>query len=526
MLAPGTVVDQKFEIVSAMAMGGFGVIYRANQLGFDRVVVLKVLQSHAEIDHEDIRRFEREARILSQLRHRNLVLFYGFGEYEGNLYIAMEMVQGKSLEVALGRRGRLPLDETISILKQVCEALMCSHSHGVVHRDLKPTNIMLCETPEGVLVKLIDFGLAMLITADISTMQKITAAGNTVGSVEYMSPEQCVGKPTDDRSDIYSLGCVLHYCITGEPPFTGDNAVVVMRRHVDDAPPRLAKLIADPLPRELQYVIDKALAKDPDDRYEDIGEFLADLEAIEKGSGAKLIADKAPVARPRRGVRISRRGLMTKVSVVLTASVFAIALMGALVEYFKLAFPQEPRITSIRAWYEARKLDVDKAENDPRRRPIVAQQYAKVLDLNNEDRLIDQNQLAQIYWRLGVLHANSGDYEKGMHYSQKAVQLFMDDNAFAGDLQNAGGTLMDCATHLGRQSEALHQLEKIAKAWPESPSKRSVRLQLATAYSTAGDYESALDVLAQLRQETPPTSREYKPLLAVIEATEAKLTKK
>lgn len=508
-----------------MAMGGFGVIYRAKQLGFDRIVALKVLQGQGRIQHEDIRRFEREARILSQLRHRNLVLFYGFGEYEGNLYIAMELVPGKSLEVALAKRGKLPLEETVSILKQVCEALMCSHSHGVVHRDLKPTNIMLCETADGVMVKLIDFGLAMLITADITAMQRITSQGNTVGSVEYMSPEQCIGRPSDDRSDIYSLGCVLHHCLTGEPPFTGDNPVVVMRRHVDDSPPRLAKVLTDPFPPQLQYVIDKALAKDPEDRYEDIGELLADLELIEGGSDGKLIADKAPVARPRRGVRISKRGLMTKLSVVLTASVFAIALVGAMAQYFTLAFPQKARTSSIQVLSNARQFDKNGIESNPSLRAAAAIQYSRVLDLNNDDHLLDQNQVAEIYDRLAVMHTSAGDFEKGMRYSEQAIHLFMAEDAFNSTLQNAASRLMFCASHLDRQSEALALVEKLTSAWPENKDKLGVRRQLADAYSIAGNYEAALDVLLEVKAQTPPASRDYKSLLAQIEATQSRLTK-
>jgi len=280
-VAIGTLVDEKYEILSISGSGGMGVVYEAHQRGLDRIVALKLLTSLPEEAREEVARFEREALVLSRMLHINIVQFYSFGSWLDMPYIAMEKLSGNSLQSLLVNNEALPLSQAIMIMRQICNGLEHAHAHGIFHRDIKPSNVILIDGNTGTgIAKIIDFGLAKLI----GTEQQLTTEGLAVGSVLYMSPEQCRGEQIDARSDVYNTGCLLYHCVTGVPPFSGSNSFAVMFEHIHEPVSGAARW--DTLSRPLQQVFDKCLAKDAQNRYPSVKALEYDLE--------QLIATEAP----------------------------------------------------------------------------------------------------------------------------------------------------------------------------------------------------------------------------------------
>ncbi len=275
-LVPGTIVGNKFRITARIGVGGMGTVFSAEQIELNRTVALKVLTDTGPLDEESSARFLQEAQIISQLHHKNIVSIYAFGQWANTPYIAMEFIAGYSLQSRLQENQPLDVQFVLLIATQICSALSHAHKQGIVHRDLKPANIMLGANGE---VTVIDFGFAKIFQADAARrQQQLTEAGCAVGSVLYMSPEQCQGQPVDGRTDIYGLGCVLYHCLTGRPPFDGDHSVAIMFQHVNDQAPRLvgAHTELDSV-AELQRILDKAMARDLDSRYQSADEMLHDL---------------------------------------------------------------------------------------------------------------------------------------------------------------------------------------------------------------------------------------------------------
>jgi tRNA A-37 threonylcarbamoyl transferase component Bud32 len=251
----GTVLDDRFQIDARIGAGGMGTVYKARQSSIGRDVAVKVIHPARTRNRDAAKRFLREARLASKLTHPNTVVVHDVGQAPtGALYIAMELVRGETLRDAI-RRGDLTLDAAIGIGAQLCDALAAAHRLGVIHRDLKPSNVMLVD---GV-VKVLDFGLAKSLAGDGSTTD-LTDSNQIMGTPAYISPEMVRGDPLDERSDLYSLGCVLHEMIAGAPPFPAPNTSAVLTRHLDDAPPRLAA------PPEIVDLVAALLAKKPEER--------------------------------------------------------------------------------------------------------------------------------------------------------------------------------------------------------------------------------------------------------------------
>ncbi len=332
-IAEGTLIDGRFSIRGTIGHGGMGVVYEAQQLGIERIVALKLLSSVPEEYKDELVRFEREALILSKLSHINIVQFYAYGTWSGLPYIAMERLVGDSLQKSLARNEPLSLADTIEYTRQICDGLEHAHAHGIFHRDIKPTNIILSSAQDGRLtVKIIDFGLAKLTGIGI---QQLTQTNTAVGSVMYMSPEQCTGEPVDRRADIYSLGCLLYHCLTGDPPYCADNAVAVMFQQVHEPVQNTSGW--QRLPGPLQQVVAQCMAKEPADRFQSCGELRDHLiQAAQSESVAiSFLSSKSPIASTTSTVsayagpaKLSRKKLL--VSSALAASLF---LIGGLVWY-------------------------------------------------------------------------------------------------------------------------------------------------------------------------------------------------
>lgn len=325
---PGpSLLDDRFEFLSRLGEGGMGTVYLCRQKGFDRLVAVKVL--HAEFgagsDSDSQLRFEREAHALSALRHKSIVTIYAYGEYKRNPYMVMEYVDGLSLSSSLEKSGVVDPREVVRIASQICDALKCAHSNGVIHRDLKPNNILLSKEGD---VKLIDFGLAMVLPNAGIKNQKLTEAGTALGTVLYMSPEQCVGEAADGRSDLYGLGCVMFHCLTGMPPFSGDHTIVVMNQHVSQTLPRLADVAPGKVfPTGLQEVLDSATAKEREDRYQSAQAMLDDLQRLSNNLPVKAEAAVRKVMPANHSaIRVPRKALIVVVCTFIASAAMFMAM--------------------------------------------------------------------------------------------------------------------------------------------------------------------------------------------------------
>ncbi len=325
MIDAGTIIDDKYEIVSVLGVGGFGNVYKALHKQFTRLVAIKVLKTTLLDESDGILRFEREAKSINAIKHKNIVSLYGYGIWQNTPYMVMEFVEGKSLENTLAVLKQLEPEAVPAIMAQLFAGLACAHASGVVHRDLKPSNVMLIPSSDGpASVKIIDFGLAKLMPGYGVSSQKLTETGYALGTCHYMAPEQCLAGSIDQRADIYSAGCILYQCLTGKLPFDADNNVAVMFRHINEQPIPIEHYLGNkPLLNSLQVVLDNCLAKHPDDRYATAAEAQADIERIISGDLKELRRFSAPFAAPSTKLNAEQdlRG-------VAAVALIAVALLG------------------------------------------------------------------------------------------------------------------------------------------------------------------------------------------------------
>jgi len=273
-LKRGTTFASRYEIIEELGKGGMGKVYRVEDKKIKEEVALKLIKSEIASDKKTIERFSNELKMARKIAHRNVCKMYDLGEEKGTHYITMEYVSGEDLKRLIRKVGQFSAGKTILIAKQVCEGLAEAHRLGVVHRDLKPQNIMVDEEGNA---RIMDFGIARSIKG-----KGLTGAGVMVGTPEYMSPEQAEVKDVDQRSDIYSLGIILYEMVTGRVPFEGETPLGIAMKHKSEMPEEPKKLNAQ-LPEDLNRVILKCLEKDKENRYQSAGEVHSELSSIEKG---------------------------------------------------------------------------------------------------------------------------------------------------------------------------------------------------------------------------------------------------
>jgi serine/threonine protein kinase len=295
------VLDGKYKLGTKVGAGGFGSVYKAEDLGLSRPVAVKILDVLDAGDLESRARFEREAKVLSTLRHQHIVSVYNYGQDDlGRPYISMQLLQGQTLGQILAKEEKLDWKRAVAITIQVCQALAVAHKADVVHRDLKPDNIMLVSEPEPDFVKVLDFGLSGFVFGAEGAVQKLTQTGAVVGTVFYMSPEVCQGRRADTRSDIYSLGCILYQCLTGRPAMDGDDPLNVLYKQVHELPARLPSILPD-----LELIVFKAMQKEPAKRFQSMEEFADALNMVL--TGKKGSTDFSGVKLEHAGPRNNRR---------------------------------------------------------------------------------------------------------------------------------------------------------------------------------------------------------------------------
>lgn len=308
----GQVLAGRFTVRSRLGSGSMGTVYRATQAPIGREVALKILRTDRAVDDASRARFLREARANSALTSPNTVTVFDFGQSEnGEFYLAMELLEGESVGERIRRLGRLGVADSLEVAQQALRSLAEAHAKGIIHRDLKPDNLFFARVPAveeehasgpHEVVKVLDFGVAKMLRDDgDGAMDAVeTQAGTVFGTPRYMSPEQAQGKPLDARTDIYSLGVILYHMLTGSPPFTDDDAIVVMARHIksNPVPLREAAPYAPSISAEVEAIVMRALSKEPDARPASAEEMLAELRYVAEQVASRASGVRSSVAPP------------------------------------------------------------------------------------------------------------------------------------------------------------------------------------------------------------------------------------
>lgn len=279
----GSTFCERYKIIDILGGGGMGKVYHAHHLLMQRPVAIKILHAKLSNNVAALKRFRVEAQFASSLSHPNILSIHDFGvSGEGNPYMVMDYLEGENLSTLLESKTRLPAIRAINIFTQICSALGHAHAKGIIHRDVKPSNIMLVPFENRRdFVKIVDFGIAKVLNSEDSGMEQLTRTGEIFGSPLYMSPEQCRGKELDTRADIYSLGAVMYLTLTGKSMFETNNALETMFKHVQETPAQFAQISPDAaLPEALEAVVFRCLAKEPDERYQRMSDVKAALEGI------------------------------------------------------------------------------------------------------------------------------------------------------------------------------------------------------------------------------------------------------
>ncbi len=274
-----SIVGDRYFIEEMIGKGSVGRVYKAHRILDNSPVAIKVLRENLSNDAEALARFKREAQMLSIIEHPNIVTLYDFGQTPmGEPYFAAEYLDGKTLATLITERGSLTVADAEPIIEQVCKGLAEAHSHGFIHRDIKPTNIILVPSDNGFVVKILDFSLAKL--PPLSVEDKVTKEGMLRGTPAYMSPEQCQSMEVDNRSDIYSLAVVLFETLTGSRPFFSKNSVITMHQQMNDVPPRMMSVRKDlHFCEELETIVQQSLSKKASNRPESVEQFWHEFKA-------------------------------------------------------------------------------------------------------------------------------------------------------------------------------------------------------------------------------------------------------
>lgn len=304
----GKRINEQYEIISLIARGGMGAVYRAKHLLLGSYRAIKIIRSDLHIDEIVYQRFYQEAKAVSGLSHPGIVSFHDMGIYESVPYVMMDLIEGQGLDEEISKHGPMEIKDAIGIFVQIAEALSYAHSKGIFHRDIKPSNIMLVTDENGQKsIRILDFGIAKIASEGD---QKLTSTGEVFGSPPYMSPEQGKGGQIDERSDIYSLGCVMYETLMGQPPFKGSTALETIMKHATDPPPPLVQLHSkennklfpkvlswitqtkaayfseggkDALFQDMKAIVSRCLEKDPQKRYPSMSALASDLQRLNYG---------------------------------------------------------------------------------------------------------------------------------------------------------------------------------------------------------------------------------------------------
>jgi serine/threonine protein kinase len=317
----GEKIAGRYEVQELVGHGGMSSVYKAHDSLLERNVALKVLHEQYNADEDFVERFKREARSVAQLQHPNIVTVIDRGEAEGRQYIVFEYIEGENLKELVVRKGRLDVREALEIALEVARGLAFAHQNGIIHRDVKPQNVLLNGDGKP---KVTDFGIARSLDVD-----GMTQTGTVLGTSNYIAPEQASGNRVDAHSDVYALGAVLYELLAGEVPFPGESFVAVAMKHVHEPPPNLLDVRKD-VPLRVAAAVDRALEKDPEQRFPTMAEFAAELEAClaeleEDEAGDPTMVIPTRRRRPRR--QVSRWPIVVGVLALLAIAAIVLGLI-------------------------------------------------------------------------------------------------------------------------------------------------------------------------------------------------------
>jgi len=326
----GEVIAGRYELLELIGKGGMSSVYKAHDRLLDRQIAIKILHPHFTEDEEYVERFRREARAVAQLSHPNIVTVIDRGEDEGRQFIVFEYVEGENLKQRLERTGPMAVRDALLLALQMARALSFAHARGLIHRDVKPQNVLLNADGQA---KMTDFGIARSVD-----VQGVTITGTVLGTSEYIAPEQARGQRVDAQTDVYSLGVVLYELLVGGVPYEGETFVTVALKHVNEPVPPVLERRPD-LPPRVAIAVERAMAKSPDDRFPSMHELVDELETclseLDPGDEQATMISRKPVAggkqarQPRRRKR--RLGVLWPIAAVLAVlAVAALAALGAL----------------------------------------------------------------------------------------------------------------------------------------------------------------------------------------------------
>lgn len=394
----GTCMANHLEILTLRGKGGMSSVYKAKHLLLDRQVAVKVIQKN---DPTALLRFKQEAKAATSLSHPNIAGVREFGINEqGNPYLVMDYVEGKTLSDLIKENGSLSTERTISIMSQICTGLDHAHKLNIVHRDLKPSNIIVMSTADGGdVVKIVDFGIAKIIEDEQSS---VTQTGEIFGTPNYMSPEQGQGHPVDARTDIYSMGCMIFECLTGKPPFTGANPIEIILKHTNAEPPTLRSL---KVVSHLDPVIQCCLAKDAANRYQNALELDSDLRANEPKAWTQ-----------HRSKKLSSKDRKKFLLVTLSA----IALIGVL--FIATIWPALRPIFFPKPWDKLSMAASGEAANGLSNYESAKSLMFRAIDAaENGGATLQEKEL--LYQQLAKLYSGSNDWKNAIRFFNKALEL-------------------------------------------------------------------------------------------------------
>ena len=424
MIAKGQKINDRYEIEKLIGEGGMANVYLARDTILDRRVAVKVLRGDLAGDEKFVRRFQREALSASSLSHPNIVEIYDVGEDEGNFYIVMEYIEGKTLKQLIKKRGVLSLSETMDIMLQLLDALASAHDSYIIHRDIKPQNIMIKDSG---LVKITDFGIAVALNST-----ELTQTNSVMGSVHYLPPEQASGKGSTIRSDIYSLGILMFEMLTGKVPFNGDSAVEIALKHMKDPLPSVRE-INPVVPQSVENIILKAAAKNPKNRYHDVRQMAEDIKTCldeERQNEEKITfkypetdfsdtrkidslkeekretKDEKPVAKQineDEKINKSNKNKITLISFII--AVFVITLFLIIIVIPKLSSSKEVKVPDVYG------MEISKAEDMIRKSGLKIESKEKASDDVSENLVIETSPSKNRYVKEGskvIIYYSSG----------------------------------------------------------------------------------------------------------------------
>ncbi|MCC6953492.1 MAG: protein kinase [Deltaproteobacteria bacterium] len=400
----GKVIDGKYRIIERLGGGGMGLVYKAEHAILNHLVAIKILRGHLANDEEYIRRFQREARMVSKLTHPNAITLHDFGISEGSPFFLMEFVEGRTLREVLRDDGALPLERIVRLVPQIVGALAEAHAAGIIHRDLKPENIMVTRRKDGSeWIKVLDFGIAKIQNLDSPNETQLTRVGSIFGSPRYMAPEQSMDKGVDTRADLYSLGIILYEMLAGRVPFEAATPIETILHHVNNPPRPLKESKPDlDVGDQVSAVVMRLLEKDPANRFQTAAEFL---EAFHTAFAPKLaVVQVSPSGRYMIGGLSAGLVLLAAVFVYRETSNGRESIApAALEELNELKAQHERQAAEASRLAEQKRLEAEEAERQAAATKEQATQALKELELLNATRDIEKRKAEEM--NAEALHA-------------------------------------------------------------------------------------------------------------------------